>query len=98
MQVKGRSVGTVEDLRKDVHKWCGVPTEDQRFHKEGLPLLWEVNLNCAGEGTTLEVTSSRKVEEERKLVFPVQDGRRGYRTFEAQDGDTMANLTSEVAI
>ena len=29
MQLKARSNGTVGDLRKEVSKWCGVPTEDQ---------------------------------------------------------------------
>ena len=63
IQLKGRSEGTVGDLRKDVHKRCGMPTKDQRFTMEGLPLPWEVDLSCVGEGTTLEVTSRKKEEE-----------------------------------
>ena len=62
---------------------------------EGVPLPWEVDLSCVREGITLEVASRK--EEERKLAFPVQDNSQGYRTFEAQDGDTVAQLMNEVA-
>ena len=63
MQLKARSDGTVGDLKKEVSKWCGVPPDDQRFSMEGLPLPWEIELSCVGEGTTLEVASREKEEE-----------------------------------
>ena len=72
IQLKGQSDGTVGDLRKEVSKWCGVPTEDQRFTVEGLPLPWEVDLSCVGKETTLKVASRK--DEDKKLAFPVQDG------------------------
>ena len=94
MQLKARSDSTVGDLRREVSKWCGVPMEDQQFSMEGLPLPWEIELSCVGEGTTLEVASRK---EEETLAFRVQDGSRGYRTFMTQAGDTVAQLTNEVA-
>ena len=56
----------------------------------------EIKLSCVGEGTALKVASRKKDEE--TLAFRVQDGSRGYRTFETQAGDTVAQLTSEVAV
>ena len=95
-QLKARSDATVGDLKKEVSKWCGVPPEDQRFSMEGLPLPWEIELSCVGEGTTLEVASREK--EEETLAYRVHHGSRGYRTFETQAWDTVARLTNDVAV
>ena len=48
---------------------------------EGLPLPWEIELSCLGEGTTLQVVN-RELEEP-KLVFTVQYGGEDCREFEA---------------
>ena len=71
-RVEAPSNGTVGDLRPDVSKWCGVPAREQRFLMEGLPLPWEIELSCVGEGATLQVVDGK--EEEPKLMFKVQYG------------------------
>ena len=56
------------DLRKEVSKWCGVPTEDQRFTMEGLPLPWEVDLSCVGEGTGVSALEATRFDRSRKAA------------------------------
>ena len=62
---------------------------------EGLPLPWEIELSCVREGTTLQVVSGK--EEEPKLVFTVQYGGGNCREFEAQEYDTVGDLTNDIA-
>ena len=94
-RVEAPSNGTVGDLQPDVYNLCGVPPCEQRFLMEGLPLPWEIELSCVGEGTTLQVVSGK--EEESKLVFTVQYGGGNCREFEVQEHDTVGDLMNDIA-